>query len=387
MKKILFAPLLMLAVALPSHAATDNPDQLLTEIKADIAANRLVSPAGNNALEKIRKFREVAPYDFRISPLAYQWGGIYVDMAKKAAEQKDYAKAQGYLDVVWPIASLTPGLEAVQDTIDKNFKGQAQAVVAAPSAQELEKQRQVAAQAAAEKARVEADQKRALEEQRKQEALAKKQAEEELAKRQQLEKERRLAAEQAAAEAAKEAAKPVVQKAEAKVEPKVEAKPEPRVETAAKPAAPVVKPAAPVAPVAVAPVVRAPAAKTPARVAPVVASDRITQLWADAEEDSAPIASYPLDAKLLENRDRDGMAKALAPICKAIVDNEASVVVHSNDKAEYRWLIVRLTLCLRQEDKSFRLRHSYKDDANDGEPYITLHPMREVSLIKQVNES
>ncbi len=38
------------ALALPAAAASQNLDKLLSSIKADIAAQRLASPAGNNAL-------------------------------------------------------------------------------------------------------------------------------------------------------------------------------------------------------------------------------------------------------------------------------------------------------------------------------------------------
>lgn len=338
MKKYLFASLLTLVFVAPVQAANINLEQLLDGIRADIAATRLSTPADNNALDKIQTFRKQAPYDYRVVPLVYKWGEAYVSLANNAIAQKDYAKAQGYLDVVWPVAALTTGLEAAQDIIDKNYKGQAKAVASAPSAADLERQRQVAAQAVAEKARVAAEQKRLQEEQLRQQEQAKKQAAEQQALRQQQEREHRLAAEQAA----KAAAKP------------------------------------------------APVAATPAVIAaaPVVklSNKKVTNMWAQAEEKSAPIATYSLDAKYLATRDRDAMAKALVPICKAIVDNDASVVVHADDKAAYRWLTVRLTVCLRHEDKSFRLRHSYQDNAAEGEPYISLHPARDVSLIKQVYE-
>lgn len=337
MKKYLFASLLTFLFVASAQAASANLEQLLEGIKADIAATRLSTPAGNNALDKIKTFRQQAPYDYRVVPLTYEWGEAYVSLAKNAIAQKDYAKAQGYLDTVWPVAALTPGLEALQDDIDKNYKGGAAKTIAqAPSAADLKRQQQVAAQAAAERARVAAEQKRQQEEQQRQQELAKKKAAEELAKRQQQEKERRLAAEQAA-KTAKEA------------------------EAAATPA-----PAA------------APASQ--------LSTQKVTRMWTQAEEESAPIATYPLNNDYLNGRDREAMAKALVPICKAIVDNDASVVVHTEDKAAYRWLTVRLTVCLRHEDKSFRLRHSHQTAEAGSEPHIALHPARDVSLIKQVHE-
>lgn len=341
MKKYLFAPFVALALvfAMPTQAAKQSLDELLSGIKADIAAKRLSTPVGNNALAKIQQYRQQAPYDFRVTPLVYQWGEAYVALANNAIAQKDYAKAQGYLDIVWPVAALTPGLEAAQASIDKAGGVQVApqpAKPAGPTPAEIERQRQVAAAAAAERARIEADRKKQQAEAQRQQELAKKQAEEELAKRQEQERARRAAV----AAAAKQEASTI----------------------------------------AVAPVVAAPV------IAAAITSKEVEQIWAEAEEESAPIASYPIDAKLLVERDRDGMQKALAPICKAILDNDASVVVHSKSTADYRWLTVRLTLCMRYEDSSFRLRYSHKNDAKDGEPYISLHPARDVSLIKQASE-
>lgn len=346
MKKYLFASLLTFLFVAPLHAANVNLDQLLEGIKTDIAAKRLSTPAGNNALDKIQTYRKQAPYDFRVVALTYEWGEAYVSLAKNAIAQNDYAKAQGYLDIVWPIAALTPGLEGLQADIDKNYKGTAAAAAPqAPSAADLKRQQQVAAQAAAEKARVAAEQKRQQEEQKRQQELAKKKAAEEQAKRQQQERERRLAAEKAAAAA----------KAKG---------------TAAAALA-----------------ATAPAAAIVASAPAALSTQKVTRMWEQAEEESAPIATYPLDNDHLTNRDREAMAKSLVPVCKAIVDNDASVVVHAEDKAAYRWLTVRLTLCLRHEDKSFRLRHSYQSADAGSEPYIALHPARDVSLIKQVHES
>lgn len=348
MKKYLKAPFVLIALAfsLTAHAATPSLEELRTGIKADIVAKRLSTPAGNNALAKIQQHRQRAPFNFQITPLIYEWGEAYVALAKEAMAQKQYAKAQGYLDNVWPVAALTPGLEELQTQLDQLGVVSAQpARPAGPSAEELERQRQVAASAAAERARLEADRKKQQEEQRRQQELAKKQAAEELAKRQEQERARR----QAAAEAQQAAASAPAAAA-----------------TTTTPAVPVVAVAAPAA---------------------IISTQEVQQLWEEAEEESAPIASYPLDAQLLSSRDRDGIQKALAPICKAILDNEASVVVHSKSQADYRWLTVRLTICLRNLDSSFRLRYSHQDnEVQDGEPYIALHPARDVSLIRQVSE-
>ena len=51
-------------LTLSSFAGAAELDDLLVAIKADIAAQRLNSPAGNNALERIQKFRKKSPLRF-----------------------------------------------------------------------------------------------------------------------------------------------------------------------------------------------------------------------------------------------------------------------------------------------------------------------------------
>ena len=348
-----------LAVVLPASAASQDLDQLLSSIKADIAAQRLASPAGNNALERIDTFRAQAPYDFRVVPLTYEWGEAYVALANKAIDAKDYSKAQSYLDRVWLVAALTPGLEEVQEKLDKLYTPSATAKAAdtGPSKAEQERQRQLAAAAEKEKARVEAERKRRLEEEKRLAAAEQKRAEQERQRRQEEERARRAEAEKAEKEAAAR-----------------------RVADAQKAAA--VAPGAAAAPAPVRPVVvAAPVVRSPA---PVQSNTKVAQLWAEAEEESAPLASYPVPADQLRDRNRD-IADALEPVCKAIIDNDASVVLNTADKSDYRWLTVRLTLCLRRLDKDFRLRHSHKDLA-DAEPFVTLHPSREVSLVRKISD-
>lgn len=348
-------------------AASQDLNKLLTNIKADIDAKRLSSPAGNNALEKIEAYRKQAPYDFKVVPLVYTWGEAYVALANNAIDAKEYSKASGYLNTVWPVAALTPGLEQAQAKLDAVYKPSA-AVANEVSPQELERQRQLAEAATKEKAREEADRQARIAEEKRQAELTKKKAAEDSARRQEEERLRRLATEKAAAD-----------KASAATVAAAKPKPAP-----AKVAVPVAAPV--VAPVVVAPVV---VPKPAVIVAPVVVaatavtSKAVTALWNDAEESSEPIATYAISAEQIRQRDRN-IANTLQPICKAIVDNDASVVVHTENKSDYRWLTVRLTLCLRQTDGNFRLRHSYQEGlAADSKPYISLHPSRDVSLLRQ----
>ncbi|WP_296981252.1 MULTISPECIES: hypothetical protein [unclassified Thalassolituus] len=349
MKGLISHALLVCAVlASPVQAANED---LLGAIKADIAAKRLSSPAGNNALEKIDRIRQENPFDFSIVPLTYKWGEAYVELAESAISAKDYARAQSYLDKVWLVAALTPGLEEAQAKLDNVFKGKPQLAASientAPDKAELERQRQLAQAAAKEKARAEAEQKRKAEEEKRLAAQAKKQAAEEQQRRQQEERQRRAAAEKA--EKAAQAQRLAAAKS-----------------TVKKPAA-----TQPVASKAVAAAVSADAAE-------------VAELWNEAKEDSAPIASYPVEDKLLADRNRD-IVDSLEPVCKAILDNDASVVIHTGNKADYRWLTVRLTLCLRRMDTTFRLRHSFEAVA-DNNPFVTLHPSRETSLVRQSSD-
>ena len=100
------------------------------------------------------------------------------------------------------------------------------------------------------------------------------------------------------------------------------------------------------------------------------------------EVESKSIADFNLDQNLIDNRETREIRSALSPICKEIIDNEASVVLNTRNKQDYRWLTVRLTLCVRRIDKGFRLRHSHKEVA-EGQPSISLHPGRSMSLLQQ----
>lgn len=349
-------------LAFQSQAATQDLDKLLSSIKSDIQSQRLSSPAGNNALERINAFREQAPFDFRVVPLTYQWGEAYVALANKSIAGGNLERAQGYLDRVWHVAALTPGLEQAQAKIDSASQGKKPAAakkkaVAAktqekakgPSKAELARQKKVADAAAKEKKRLEAERKRKLELAKKEALAEKKRLQAELKRKQEQERQRRIAA----AKAEKEAA---AQRAAAKKAKKAGKK------VAAKKAAP----------------------KPVVKVAKAPSSGELKQarsLWQSAKENTAPLASYPVAAEQLANRDRS-ISESLAPVCKAILDNDASVVVHTPDKADYRWLTVRLTLCLRRLDRSFRLRHSHQL-ASDTEPFVTLHPARGVSLVRK----
>ena len=369
-----------LALSMNSHAATQDLDQLLSTIEADIKAQRLAKPAGNNALERIDTFRSLAPFDFRITPLIFKFGESYVSLANKAMDNKKYSQAQGYLDTAWKVASLTPGLEAAQeknDTLSKGSNSAKKSKSKGPTKAELKEQEALAAAAIAEKKRLDAE--------RKKKANAAKQAKVDQAKKaaanrkakEVAERKRRIANEKLLkqkAEAAKKAAAAktaeMAKQESKKATPKKVAVEKP-VKTPVKPV-PVAKPQPVPTPIVV--------EAEPKRIKKetVIRLGNETPIG-NGEETSAAIASYPLPQDKISNRDR-GISEDLVPICKAIIDNDASIVLHAESKGDYRWLTVRLTLCTRRLDPGFRLRHSF-DDNTTNEPFMTLHPARNTALL------
>lgn len=344
MKLAVFFSALLLSVS--SVATANDLDQLMQGIRADIQAQRLGNPPGNNALEKIQAYRAQAPFDFRIVPLVYEWGEAYVALAEKALADGDVARAQTFLDRVWPVAALTPGLEALQARVDVEA-AKAPVVAKAPSgptAEERARQQRAAAEAAKERARLDAERQQRLAEARKQAEEEQRQAEAQRRRQQEEERLRRIAQQEAEAQRQAEAAR-VAQQA----------------------------PKAVVAPVS-APTVMTASSAT---------ASTIVVDWDEVRETSEPIASYPISFVKVNNRDRR-LTDDMVDICRAIIDEDASVVIHTPDANDYRWLTVRLTLCLRRLDDSFRLRHSHQASSS-GEAFLTLHPSRSVSLLRQID--
>jgi colicin import membrane protein len=341
MKTLFKTALTYLLVSVISSAAMadEKTDQLLAKIDADISAKRLSTPANNNAIDKIWQFKSLAPFDQRVNSRVYRVGKIYVDLANKAMSGKNFTQAQLYLDNVWMLAYLTPGLESAQDKLDTVFDGStkvaaakpkpvAKAVAAKPAPKPVAKAKPVVkkdnAKAKAEKAKKEKQLAAAR--------LAKQKAAKKAAERRRLaeEKERKLAQLRKEEQAKREAA---------------------------------------------------------AKLATLQAQREKANLAAkainDAEETSKPIADFDLNQELIDGRETREIRTALQPICQEIIDNEASVVLHTRTTQDYRWLTVRLTLCVRRIDKNFRLRHSHQQVAEQA-PSISLHPGRSMSLLKKV---
>lgn len=336
MKTLFKTALTYLLVSVLSSAvmADERSDQLLSKIDADISAKRLSTPAGNNAIDKIWQFKSLAPYDQRINSRVYQVGKIYIELANKSIAAKKFTKAQLYLDNVWMLAYLTPGLEATQDKLDSVFGGSSAVAKAKPAAAKPAQAKAKAkpitvakkdnAKAKAEKAKKEKQLAAAR--------LAKQKAEKQAADRRRLaeEKERKLAQLRKEEQAKREAA-----------------------------------------------------AKLATLKAQREKANTAARAINNAEEQSKPIADFDLDQELIDGRETRQIRTALSPICQEIIDNEASVVLHTRNTQDYRWLTVRLTLCVRRIDKNFRLRHSHQQVA-DETPSISLHPGRSMSLLKKV---
>jgi colicin import membrane protein len=325
-KQIFIAAALVLGMN--AHAATEDLDELLSKIEADINAQRLAEPAGNNALEGIDTFRSQAPFDFRITPLIFKLGESYVALANKAMAEKKYSQAQDYLDIAWRVSALTPGLDAAQEKNDKLSDGKARAkklTAQGPSASELKAQKALAAAAIAERKRIDKERKNKLRANKQAKADKAEKAAADKKARQETERKRRLA--------------------DAKLQ---KLKQQVRLQSLAQ------------------------EKTTPIRIA------QETPIG-NGVETSSPIASYPLSQDKISDRDR-GIRQDLVDICKAIIDEDASIVLHADNKGDYRWLTVRLTLCTRRLDPSFRLRHSF-DNKTTNKPFIALHPSRSRALL------
>jgi colicin import membrane protein len=348
MKQILIAAALVFGMNV--HAATEDLNELLNQIEADISAQRLASPLGNNALERIDAFRSQAPFDFRITPLIFKLGESYVALANKAMAKKKYGQAQGYLDIAWQVSSLAPGLEAAQEKNDKLSGGKSnikRVAAKAPSAAELKTQKALAATAIAEKKRLDKERKNKVSAEKKAKADAAKKAAANQKTKQEAERKRRLAnvtQEKQRAQAQKDS----VQKQLVLEKDKSSASVKAQVKT-----------------------------RNIRSVAPIRTAEETP--IGNGVETSTAIASYPLPQDKISNRDR-GISQDLVPICKAILDENASIVLHTDSKGDYRWLTVRLTLCIRRLDPDFRLRHSF-DNEMTSESFITLHSARSTALM------
>lgn len=389
-RKSAFTAILLLSVSGAASAAI-SADDLLSQIDADIAAKRLGAPTGNNAIEKIWQFKDTSPYDQRINNRAFAVGEFYVGLANKAIAAKKYAEAQDHLDKAWDIASLTPGLSKAQDNLDAVTGKPSVATIQprpanqpAPAAAKADNSAELAA--AAKKAENDAKvlaAKKADDEARAQALAAKKAAEDEKAKalaakkadesksaavKKEEEKAKALAAKKAAEE---EKARKLAEAKALQEELAAKKAEQAQLQAAARKAQEEKRVAA---------------EKMAALAASSASADDEEDMPADTpKETEASIAKFDLTANSVTNRSTTDIRGQLEPICQEIIDNDASVVLHTPNLQDARWLVVRLTLCVRRIDKDFRLRHSY-DISGESQPSVSLHAGRNVSLVKKARQ-
>ena len=331
--------------------AAVSPDALLAQIDKDIEAKRLSAPKGNNAMEKIFLFKSIAPYDQRVTSRVIKVGSFYVSLAQRAIEAKQYTKAQNHLDKAWMVSHLTPNLGKAQDKLDALYSGGKKAAASAPKVASAAPKAKSSSSAKTKTNKQKQAEKKAAEA-KKQKALAAKQAEAKrkkalAAKKAEDKRKKQLAAQKAAEEKAKQE-QLEQERIQAQLRKEAEAK-----------------------------------AQAAAKLALLKEQRDRAQEILEQKEESPAIAKFELDQTIIDDRSTRAVREALGPICQEILDNEASVVIHTRTPQDYRWLTVRVTLCVRRIDSTFRLRHSNQLVNGSGDPQITLHPGRSISLLKQ----
>lgn len=365
MRKICTAAVLSLIAGLSSSfASAEDLDELLNLIDADISAQRLSSPANNNAVNKINRFRAEAPFDYRVLPYSYKVAEAYISFADKALASGKPQKAQNFLDKAWSAASLAEGLDEAQSKVDKAFgkKG-------------IKPKQQVAKKKPKPKPKTIAKKPAKA----KPKTIAKKTVKAKPSIAASASVAAVAVATISAADKAATAAKLTAQIAAAKKEND-------------KKAALIAKKKADAAALKKLESDKRFAAQKKVDeensrlAAEKLAKQRALQKTTGnpinaAVENSAALELYDLDQGLIDNRSRSMKVK-LKPICQEVVDNNYSVVFHTQSVQDYRWLLLRMKLCMRKIDKSVRLRHSNVVN-EDGTPSVALHPERTSSLLRQ----
>lgn len=246
-----------------SRSSEREADQALENIASALYAGQLDSPVADNAMVRIDAFRHTYPYDYRVLPMAYQWGALMLMKVQRQLDRKEYEAVENALVRLWELVPLTPGLDDMQRVFDATVPGDE-----TPSAPG-------------------------------------------------------------------DAFSPLIMTLDV-----------------------------------------ATAYTLVDNYLPI--DDAVHKQFRDENDDnSPPLASLTLDHEMIDGRDA-AIEKQLRPLCSMAVQQKASVIVHAEDRVDYRWLMVRLTLCVRRVDKQFRLRHSFRQA--DGFPAITLHPPRSGAL-------
>ncbi len=97
---------------------------LLSQAGDDLQALRLTSPAGNNAVEKIREVLRLEPENREARILRSRVVEHYLKLAEGAAEQDQFARARGYLRRAQTVEPDAEAIEVTRDKVDDAEAGQ-----------------------------------------------------------------------------------------------------------------------------------------------------------------------------------------------------------------------------------------------------------------------
>lgn len=91
--------------------------------------------------------------------------------------------------------------------------------------------------------------------------------------------------------------------------------------------------------------------------------------------DDEPLASINLDLNIIATRSSEAELY-IEPICKAIIDNNSSIIIRSKTTKDYRWLMVELKRCVWRLDKKFKFRIAHRR-TNSENIVVDFHPYRD----------
>jgi len=91
--------------------------RLLTEAERALAANRLTTPVGDNAVDRFRSVLELEPDNAAAKDGLMRIAEKYVSMARRSAGRGDFANAESFLAKAESLESDVPGLESTRQLI------------------------------------------------------------------------------------------------------------------------------------------------------------------------------------------------------------------------------------------------------------------------------
>ncbi len=95
----------------------DNASDLIEGITADLKSRRLMRPRGNNALNKVRRLRQIQPdHDYALNGERYI-AKVYLVLARRALKLGDVAMAEQRLNAALKLDKNVPGKQALIESI------------------------------------------------------------------------------------------------------------------------------------------------------------------------------------------------------------------------------------------------------------------------------